>query len=85
MGYINIALHLGTLLDRKNILNVDFYYGSQWWTLTYECAKEIYDILLKGEYIDYYKVSLLQKNNLLFFSKFKKIGRAYNITEDIFF
>ena len=47
MGYINIALHLGTLLDRKNILNVDFYYGSQWWTLTYECAKEIYDILLK--------------------------------------
>ena len=48
MGYINIALHLGNLLDRKNTLNVDFYYGSQWWTLSYECAKEIYDILLKG-------------------------------------
>ena len=30
MGYINIALHLGNLLDRKNTLNVDFYYGSQW-------------------------------------------------------
>ena len=59
MGYINIALHLGNLLDRKNTLNVDFYYGSQWWTLSYECAKEIYDILLKGEYIDYYKGSLV--------------------------
>lgn len=30
MGYINIALLLGNLLDRKNTLNVDFYYGSQW-------------------------------------------------------
>lgn len=30
MEYINIALHLGNLLDRKNTLNVDFYYGSQW-------------------------------------------------------
>ena len=64
MGYINIALHLGTLLDRKNILNVDFYYGSQWWTLTYECAKEIYDILLKGEYIDYYKGSLVPDESI---------------------
>ena len=63
-GYINIALHLGTLLDRKNILNVDFYYGSQWWTLTYECAKEIYDILLKGEYIDYYKGSLVPDESI---------------------
>ena len=64
MGYINIALHLGTLLDRKNILNVDFYYGSKWWTLTYECAKEIYDILLKGEYIDYYKGSLVPDESI---------------------
>ena len=64
MWYINIALHLGTLLDRKNILNVDFYYGSQWWTLTYECAKEIYDILLKGEYIDYYKGSLVPDESI---------------------
>ena len=30
IGYINIALHLGNILDRKNTLNVDFYYGSQW-------------------------------------------------------
>lgn len=64
MGYINIALHLGNLLDRKNTLNVDFYYGSQWWTLSYECAKEIYDILLKGEYIDYYKGSLVPNESI---------------------
>lgn len=64
MGYINIALHLGNLLDRKNTLNVDFYYGSQWWTLSYECAKEIYDILLKGEYIDYYKGSLVPDESI---------------------
>ena len=64
MGYINIALHLGNLIDRKNTLNVDFYYGSQWWTLSYECAKEIYDILLKGEYIDYYKGSLVPDESI---------------------
>ena len=64
IGYINIAIHLGNLLDRKNTLKVDFYYGSQWWTLTYECAKEIYDILLKGEYIDYYKGSLIPDESI---------------------
>ena len=58
------GLHLGNLLDRKNTLNVDFYYGSQWWTLSYECAKEIYDILLKGEYIDYYKGSLVPDESI---------------------
>ena len=69
MGYINIALHLGNLLDRKNTLNVDFYYGSQWWTLSYECAKEIYDILLKGEYIEVD----ISKQKLKYFNKNGKV------------
>lgn len=32
--------------------------------MTYECAKEIYDVLLKGEYIDYYKGSLVPDESI---------------------
>lgn len=32
--------------------------------MSYECAKEIYDILLKGEYIDYYKGSLVPDESI---------------------
>ena len=45
------------IFKRKNYLNVKFYFGSQWWVLTYDCIKEIYPQL--DEYMDFYKYCLV--------------------------
>ena len=53
--------------------------------LSYECVKEIYDILLKGEYIDYYKGSLVPDESIFqtiyMNSRFKD---KYYISSDLY-
>lgn len=33
------------MFKRKNILNYEFYFGSQWWVLTYEAIDYVYELL----------------------------------------
>ena len=45
-------------LKRKTDLN--FYYGSQWWTLTFDCVKQIYELSNKrNDILEFYKNSLV--------------------------
>ena len=59
------GLHRTVLFKRVNNLDTDFYFGSQWWTLTYECTKEIYDMLENSKYIDYYSHCLVPDESII--------------------
>lgn len=52
------------LFKRKNLLNLDFYFGSQWWTLTYECAREIFDMMKDPKYLNFYKHCLVPDESI---------------------
>ena len=44
-----------TLFKKKKPFNFDLYFGSQWWTLTSECAFSLLDYCENHkEYIDYF-------------------------------
>jgi len=48
------------ILKRNNILNYDFYFGSQWWVLTYEAVEYIYNMLeSKPEVLYFFENSLI--------------------------
>lgn len=59
------GLNRTIILKRKNNLNTEFYFGSQWWTLTYECAKEIYMMLSDKKYITYYSNCLVPDESII--------------------
>jgi len=49
-------------LKRKNFLNVKFYFGSQWWVLTYDCIFDIYSRL--DLFSSYYKNCLVPDESI---------------------
>lgn len=53
------------LLKRNNYLGLNFYFGSQWWVLTYDCAKEIYTMLKEDKYMDYYSHCLVPDESII--------------------
>lgn len=59
------GLNRTIILKRKNNLNTEFYFGSQWWTLTYECAKEIFEMMADKKYINYYSSCLVPDESII--------------------
>lgn len=50
---------LHKVFKRKNILDYDFYFGSQWWVLTYEAIEYVYELLEeKPEVLDFFEKTL---------------------------
>ncbi|WP_308698218.1 beta-1,6-N-acetylglucosaminyltransferase [uncultured Thomasclavelia sp.] len=49
-------------LKRKNVLGVKYYFGSQWWVLTYDCLVEMYKNI--DLFLIYYKNCLVPDESL---------------------
>ena len=72
-----------SIIKRKNVLNAEWQFGSQWWTLTKDACRYILEKSADGSWIDYYKNCLCSDESyfqtMLYNSEFKETIAGYNL------